>query len=218
MKLSTKALVGLFGIVLGLASTASQAQTTTNVSNGGTLTSSIGLLSTSSGADTNNLLLLPYPSTTGFNFSGTTGSNTALNPGGAASTGGYFYTDYLIDVTPGSAEAVTTTLTNSSGVANLNERIYQVSGSGNTFLGDASAAPGVIQAWSTNYPNPGSTLSYIAPVDLTAAGLYVLEIRGTSAGNFGGTLSITAVPEASASAMLMAGLALLGFAVLRRRA
>jgi hypothetical protein len=170
---------------------------------------------TATGVVTNNLTLLLAPATTGFNFSGTTGSNTAL---GTPSTGGYFYADYLIDVAPGTAESITTSLDNSntSAVSNLSERIYATSSTG-SFLGDASAGPGVLQAWSTNYALPGGQVSIIAPTDLTTAGLYVVEIRGTSAGNFGGTLSMTAVPESSTVALMLAGLAIVGVLVPRRR-
>lgn len=207
----------LISIAVGLAASAAQAQSTISVSNGGTLGSSVGLLSTDAGAVANSLSLLAPPAQTGFSFSGATGSNTALNPGGVASNNGFYYTDYLFSVTPGTAESVASTLTNSSGVVNLTERLYEVSGTGNTFLGDTGASGSALEVWSTNYALPGTTVSYIAPTDLTAPGLYVLEIRGTSAGTFGGTLSITAVPEASTSALLLAGLAIAGFAVMRRR-
>ena len=214
MKTANRVLSFALGIALAATAMASHAQTTISVSNNGTLQSSVGVIGTESGVITNNLTLLPAGATTGFNFSGATGSNTLLNGGG------FFYTDYLISITPGTAESVSTTLTNpnTSGVTGLNERIYQVSSTGNTFLG-ATAAPaaGLLQAWSTNTVVPGASISYLAPVDLTAPGLYVVEIRGTTAGNFAGTLSITAVPEANTSALLLAGLLLLGFTVVRRR-
>lgn len=202
-----------FGLALAVAATGSFAQATVTVTNNGTLTSSVGLLSTDPGAVTNDLTLLPAGTATAFNFSGATGSNTSLT------SGGYFFTDYLIDITPGTAESVSTTLSNplAGGVTGLNERIYQVPSTGNTFLGTAAVPSGLIQAWSTNSAVPGASISYVAPVDLTAPGLYVVEIRGTTAGSFGGTLSITAVPEASTSILLVAGLLLLGFTVVRSR-
>jgi hypothetical protein len=215
MKISTRAIGSVFAMVLGFAAASGHAQTAVAVSNNGTLTSSVGLLSTDAGVYVNDLTLLPASATTGFNFSGATGSNTAL---GAPSAGGSYYSDYLISVSPGTAESVTTTLTNSSGVGTLNERIYQVPTSGNTFLGDAAVPAGLIQAWSTNYVVPGASVSYVAPVDLTSAGLYVVEIKGSSIGSFAGTLSISAVPEASSSALLLCGLMLVGIAVYRRRA
>jgi len=187
--------------------TPARAQTTQTVLNGGTLSPSVGLLSTDPGAVTNVLTLLGQPQTTGFNFSGTTGSNTSFaSQANGSSAGGYFYADYLISVAPGTAESVVTTLTNNSGVQNLSERIYQVSGTGNTFLGDASASSSALQVWSTNYPLPGATVSITAPTFLSTAGLYVIEIRGTTAGNFGGTLSVAAVPEPTSAWLLLAGL------------
>jgi len=208
----------VIALCLFLTCAGARAQSSVALSDGGTLQSSVGVLGTDAGAVTNNLTLLTS-GTTGFNFSGTTGSNTALSKTGlgGASSNGYYYTDYLINVAPGTAESVTTALANSSGVSNLSERIYQTSSPG-SLLGDAAPGGGALQVWSTNYPLAGTQVSIVAPTLLSAAGLYVVEIRGTSAGNFGGTLSITAVPEAGTFGLMLAGLALVAVAVGRRRA
>jgi len=213
---TSRTLQAALAMMISALAAAGQAQTTQTVSNNGTLGASVGLLGSDAGAVINNLVLLAAPATTGFNFSGATGSNTALNPGGSASTNGFFYADFLINVTPGTAESITTTLTNTSGVANLSERIYQTAAPG-SFLGDAMPPLGALQVWSTAYSTPGGTQAYVAPTNLTAAGYYVVELRGTSIGNFGGTLSITAVPESDSLALMAAGLGMLGLVLARRR-
>jgi len=170
--------------------------------------------------------------TSGFNFSGTTGSfalpvtsGAFSSASGAASANGYYYADFLISINGSSAESVTTSLQNTTGVSNLSERIYSYDPSVATdgFLGDTSfAAAGIkgIQVWSANFSLPGTDVSVISPTDLTA-GSYVIEMRGNSAGNFGGTLSVTsvaAVPEPTPGSMLLTGLGLLAFVLYRRKA
>ncbi len=144
----------------------------------------------------------------GFNFSGATGSFTP-----AASASNYFYAAYVIQTTTAIAQSITTTLNNASGVTELSERIYAFNGS---FLGDSSAGANIIQKWSSNISLGGASISIISPVNL-AAGQYVVEIRGRTVGNFGGSLAVSPVPEPAQSAMLLAGLGLLGAAAARRR-
>lgn len=134
--------------------------------------------------------------------------------GGTISPEGYLYTDYLITVSWSVAQSVTTTLTNFGGVANLSERLYAYGGS---YLGDVAAPAGALQSWSTNYSLPGASVSIVDPTSLTA-GQYVIELRGTSTGTFGGTLSISPVPEPESYTMLVAGLGLLGFTARRKGA
>jgi hypothetical protein len=183
-------------IALGLAAAAS-AQTVENPVLSG------GVLVISSGAALTDNVLAAAPST--FSFS------SAL--GGTPSANGFLYADYLVTVSASTAESVTTTLTNSGGVANLSERIYSYGGS---FLGDAPVPGGALQAWSTNYPVPGATVSVISPTDLVA-GQYVIELRGTNAGTFGGTLTLAPVPEPDGFGLAPFGLGALGFIARRRR-
>jgi len=203
--------IGVIVFIIALGPINASAQTV-QVSPNGTLTDS-----TDTSTVTNVLNL--GSGTSGFNFSGATGSFTIASSGGTfstatgASANGYYYADYLISVGGSTAESVTTSLQNSSGITNLSERIYTFSPNAgvNGFLGDESfSAAGVqgIQVWSTNYPLPGSNVSIISPTNLTA-GDYVIELRGSNMGNFGGTLSITPVPEPQFFMMLLAGLGLL---------
>ncbi len=186
-----------FAAALCVTALGSSAQTVENpVSSGGTLI--VSDLST-----TTDNVLAPAPSTFGFS------SNLA----GSLSANGFYYSDYLINVTDASAESVATTLTNSGGVSNLSERIYAYGGS---FLGDAKPAAGVVQVWSTNYPLPGASVSVISPTALTA-GEYVVELRGTSTGTFGGTLTLAPVPEPKGASLALLGLVAMGFLAYRRR-
>lgn len=203
-----------------LAAANASAVTVVPVLNNGTLTGS-----TSTTTTENDLTL--NSGTAGFNFSGSTGSfaipaagGSFSSPSGASAKGDY-YADFLITITGSAAESVTTSLTNgfgTAGVNNLSERIYGYNASSgvNGFLGDGSPGAGIPQIWSANYPLPGVNVSIVGPASLSA-GTYVIELRGTNAGSFGGTLSITPVPEPETYGMLLAGLILVGFAVSRRK-
>jgi len=183
-KLRALSLVGAALMCLGAVDV--QAQTVSNpVVDNGKL-----VMSTTSTTTDNQLA--PAPSSFSFSdsFSGVSSSN------------GFWYADYLVTVLSATAQSVTTTLTNSGGVANLSERIYAYSGS---FLGDASAPSGALQVWSTNYPLPGASVSIVSPTNLTT-GQYVVELRGTSAGVFAGTLSLSPVPEPEGVVLALAGL------------
>jgi hypothetical protein len=181
---------------LSLTAAGTWAQAVDNpVANGGVL-----VLSTASTTTDNRLDVAPST----FSFSGSTG--------GGVSPNGKFYADYLITVGDASAESVTTTLTNFGGVTNLSERIYTYGGS---FLGDAAAPAGTLDAWSTNYTLPGATVSMVGQTAL-AAGQYVVELSGTSVGTFGGTLNLAAVPEADGIALALLGFGALGLIARRR--
>ena len=146
---------------------------------------------------------------TGINFSGVTGSFTPQ-----ASANNFFYAAYVIRTTTAIAESIATTLNNSTGVRNLSERIYAFNGG---FLSDNAAGPNIIQKWSDNISLGGASISVLAPTQLTA-GLYVLEVRGNTKGNFDGALAISPEPEPEPSqyAWLLAGLGLLGFVARRQ--
>lgn len=201
---SLSALLLSAGLVLGMSS-AARAQSSGTVNPGGTLT-----VSTASNSFENMLNLVPG-TTTGFNFSGMTGSYSPL-----ASGNGYYYAEYLFSFSPTSdVEAATITLNNpSSGVMGLTERLYRFTGA---FLGDVPAGGNLVQAWIPGLSFGAFTVASLDVANLTG-GLYVLEIRGTNQGSFGGTISFaTPVPEPEALAMLLAGLGLMSGVGLRRR-
>ncbi|EJM98618.1 FxDxF family PEP-CTERM protein [Herbaspirillum sp. YR522] len=67
----------------------------------------------------------------------------------------------------------------------------------------------------------GSTQFFNLNASSLAAGSYTLtvlgKITGSTGGSFGGNISISAVPEATTTAMMLAGLAIVGFGAYRRR-
>jgi len=192
-------------IAVGVSDASAQ---TVQVYPAGTLTDS-----TSTSTITNDLILNPGPGSTGFVFSGATGSFSSV-----VSSGGYYYADYLINVTGSTAESVTTSLTNSSGVTNLSERIYSYDSTigTNGFLGDGKPSTAALQVWSTNYPLPGANVSIVSPTNLVT-GSYVVELRGQSAGNFAGTLSVTPIPEPGEYMLMLMGFGLTGFFAARSK-
>jgi len=205
---------------LALVPALSQAQTIDNIANGGTL-----VVSTGSGGATSttqeNLLSVPVGQTYGYNLSSTVGmsfSGASFAVAGSNPPLSYYYTDYLISVAPGTLDSITSTLSVASGGAgSLSERIYAWNGT--SFLGINPVPSGALQVWSTNIPQPGgASVQLTGPADVTA-GLYVVEFRATTTGNFGGAFSVTAsaVPEPSSFALLAAGLAFTGLLARSRR-
>lgn len=67
----------------------------------------------------------------------------------------------------------------------------------------------------------GTTQYFELSGNSLASGNYTLtvlgKITGTAGGSFGGNISISAVPEATTTAMMLAGLAIVGFGAYRRR-
>ncbi len=195
-----------------------------------TLTASNGLLGSDNGSWL-NVLAAPTASTpVGYNFSGATGTapniqyyNNSYIGIGAQTGSTFYYTDYLISVAPSSADVAVITLNNPTGVSGLSERIYSTSGAGD-FLGDnkptaSTLGDTLVQSWDATLIPGGSAYVATTPTGgvTLGAGLYVLEIRGTSQGNFGGVISLSAVPEVSTLGMVLAGMSIVGLVVARRR-
>ena len=72
-----------------------------------------------------------------------------------------------------------------------------------------------------NSSSTATGTNYSIPVTLLTGGSYKLNIAGSvsglSGGFYAGGLNVAAVPEASTTAMMLGGLALVGFVALRRR-
>lgn len=119
---------------------------------------------------------------------------------------GTFFTDYFNFSTSGSggsSVATTLTLGDFLDIDNLTVTLYD--GTGSSMLGSIVAGPVA----------SGITLNAV----LTPNQPYALVVSGTTSGSFGGSYSaaISAVPEASTYAMLLAGLGLVGFSAGRRK-
>lgn len=95
-------------------------------------------------------------------------------------------------------------------------------------LGNASALDitgfslsGNGQTWNGTKSVVGGTQYFTLRASNIAAGDYTLAVTGSvtgaAGGGFGGNISVAAVPEASTSAMMLGGLALVGFAAMRTR-
>lgn len=95
-------------------------------------------------------------------------------------------------------------------------------------LGNASALDinsfslsGNGKTWNGTKSVVGGTQYFTLRASNIAAGDYTLAVNGTvtgtAGGSFGGNISVAAVPEASTTAMMLGGLALVGLAALRGR-
>jgi hypothetical protein len=146
---------------------------------------------------------------------------TSLNYGDSfANPIGQFFDDYLFSVPASEVASVTSTinLANILEIANLQARLYNGTAADITTAGPVST--GVLEGWSTPFNFGFGTVAVIDPITLSA-GNYILEITGnvigSAGGSYSGTLSVIAVPEPQAYALMLAGLGLLGFVARRRR-
>lgn len=84
---------------------------------------------------------------------------------------------------------------------------FTLTGNGVTSVGTMTSSAG-LQTWTLTASN-------------LSAGLYTLaaigSVTGSTGGSFGGNINVAAVPEASTTAMMLGGLAVVGFAASRRR-
>lgn len=107
------------------------------------------------------------------------------------------YFNFSTNGTGGSSVATTLTLSNVLDITGLSVSLYNGTGSAN--VGSLVAGP----------VGSGITINAV----LTASAPYTLKISGTTSGSIGGSYStaISAVPEAKTYAMMLAGLAFVGF-------
>ncbi|MBP0598818.1 PEP-CTERM sorting domain-containing protein [Herbaspirillum sp. LeCh32-8] len=148
----------------------------------------------------------PITGTTAVTFDNT-GTTTAISHVfGSADAGKSFLESYtfnysnLFDLSSG---VISTSLRSNS---QLELTSFTLSGNGNTYYGVKTST--------------GGFQTYTLDVANLAAGNYTLTVGGNvlgSSGSFAGTLNVAAVPEASTTAMMLGGLALVGFAAVRRR-
>jgi PEP-CTERM motif len=172
----------------------------------------LGFASLTTYADTiTNLTIGPLPT-----------SVTYGNTFASASTGTTFFDDYIFTIPNGSVNSVTSSINLDSilGLSNLQARLY----TGSTHQTGAVVPGTLMSAWGTtvNYsPTVSATTVVLNPL-LLNAGTYTFQVRGTvagtSGGSYAGVLNLTPpVPEPETYGMLIAGLAVVGFATRRRK-
>lgn len=126
-----------------------------------------------------------------------------------------FTDDFIFSIPAASVYSVTSTfsMANIFDISNLQSSLY----SGTTDTG-VLVEGGVVNQVSG--PGFSGTIVVIDPITLQSGNYFLQvsgDVSGTSGGSYTGTLNISAVPEAGASAMLICGLGLIGFIAARRR-
>lgn len=138
---------------------------------------------------------------------------------------GYGFYDYFYFTVPNSvaADSITSTisLTSSSMIDNMQVILYNATGNPPPVEG---VPPGSVVASSDVIPvAPGVTETIEAlNTEITQPGTYVLQIRGTAAGDIGGSysgsLNVSPIPLPAALPLLLSGFGLLGGLIRKRRA
>ena len=149
-------------------------------------------------------------------------TNTLYTPTTGASTGinFEFYDDYVFTIGGATVNSVSSTinLNNIFAIDNLQARLYNASTQTSLpVLGNPVG--GVFEAWSSQIgPGGNITVSVLNDV-LLGAGTYVLELRGSVAGQAGGSYSgvLNVAPVPTPGALWLFGSGLLGTLTLRRK-
>lgn len=127
---------------------------------------------------------------------------------GEGTTGQTFLENFTFDVS-GASAAVSSAVVSIAldGLSRLGIDSFTLSGNGQTYTGTSLL--------------DGDTQTFNLRTNGLSTGLYTLSVAGTilgsAGGSFAGNISVAPVPEASTTAMMIGGLALIGFAAYRRR-
>ena len=175
------------------------------------------------GAGFVNVESVPGTDNYGNSFVAPTGKNLII---GAPGTGGGFgfYDDYIFQITGATTNSLTSTITlgASSGISNLQVRLFALPAIYNTDTLHIFPGVPIIDAWTTAINAGPTTITYSALPDTNlAAGTYVMQVRGrvsSSAlnGSYSGVMNFAVVPVPAAIWFFGSALGLMG--VMRRRA
>lgn len=126
---------------------------------------------------------------------------------GDGTTGQSFLENYTFTVDGLNIAASQVTSISLGTVSSVNISSFVLTGNGTTYTGTTSV--------------DGDTQTLTLRTSGLTSGTYTLSVAGTvtgsSGGSYAGNISIAPVPEASTTAMMLGGLALVGFAATRRR-
>jgi hypothetical protein len=130
-----------------------------------------------------------------------------------------FFDDYIFTISGATANSLSTTIDLGSllQITNFQERLYNYST--NPGITTGPAVGGSIDAWTSPIGTFGTVA--VLPTTILAPGTYVLQMRGTVTGTFGGsyagTLNLAPVPLPAAVWLFGSGLLGLGSLVRRRK-
>jgi len=155
-------------------------------------------------------------------------TQTAIAASGVPSGTYGFYDNFVFTVSTSVADAITSTISLSSGgsntqIVNLDAQLFMLSGNPSlpSFVPSNMVNDNLsITNFTLNPEVSGSTI-VLDPTQTLASGTYVLEIRGladgSAGGSYSGVLDITPVPLPPGLPLLLSGLAGVGLVAGRRR-
>jgi hypothetical protein len=211
-------LAAALAAVLALGAAPSANAGTVAVANGGNLSLTVANTGTSSGG-TGSTSAITNPGNYYYNDSFTSKQTTTFK-----STGDGFYDDFVFTIGAGQVDSITSSITLGSalGISGLQARLYDYTANGGVAPLLTPPTPGsAFDAWSSTAAfSGGSFTASVLPATTLTAGTYVIEIRGTSTGTFGGnytgTLNVTPVPLPAGLPALLGGFGLLAGYTRRR--
>ncbi|MFL9923678.1 FxDxF family PEP-CTERM protein [Herbaspirillum lusitanum] len=137
-------------------------------------------------------------------------NSTTSNIGNTFTSAGSFTDNYTFSYTAGTFDV-------SSAVISISLGTTSVLGVSSFSLTNTTTGA----VYNSTSSSAGSLQYYTITASSLTSGSYVLSVKGnvtgTSGGSYGGNISVSAVPEASTTAMMLGGLALVGFVATRRR-
>ena len=129
-----------------------------------------------------------------------------------------FYDDYVFTILTAGVDAISSTISNSSSfqISNLQMRLYDAAGNSPLPVLGTPAGPTTNAVSTTTNLGGGVSVTYaVLPMTTLASGTYVLEVRGSATGTYGGSysgvLNLTPVPLPGSFALLLSAFLALGY-------